>query len=74
MSDCQRILKYMIEHKGITVSECRDFLGTTELRRRICDLKDKGWEITDSWEDGFNRVGHPTRYKRYFLLGRKQNV
>lgn len=68
MSDCERILEYMKKHHGITVAECRDYLGTTELRRRICDLKEKGFQITDIWENGGNRVGVPTRYKRYVLV------
>ena len=68
MSDWQRIADYMRTHHGITGDECRKHIGTGDLRRRICDLKDKGYTITDIWEDGFNRVGRPTRFKRYFLL------
>lgn len=71
MADWQRILEYMQTHKGITCKECQRDIGTTELRKRICELKDKGYKIIDTWEDGTNRVGNPTRYKRYFLLGKK---
>lgn len=69
MTDCERIIEYMKGHKGVTVNECRDNIGTSELRKRICDLKNKGYKIIDLWEKGKNRVGHPTRYKRYFLIG-----
>lgn len=67
-TDCMRIVDYMKSHNGITVKECTIHVGTGDLRRRICDLKEKGYTIADQWEDGFNRVGNPTRYKRYFLL------
>lgn len=68
MTDLMRIADYMKTHKGITVKECEREIGTTELRKRISELKDRGYNITDVWEEGFNRVGHPTRFKRYFLI------
>lgn len=71
MADWERILEYMKTHKGITCKECQRDIGTTELRKRICDLKDKGYKIIDQWEEGTNRVGNPTRYKRYFLIGQQ---
>lgn len=71
MSDCDRIINYMRKHKSLTVAECRDKLGTTELRKRISQLRQRGYNIVDRWEDGYNRVGVPTRFKRYFLLGEK---
>lgn len=74
MNDIDRILNYMLAHKGITCKECEKEIGTTELRRRICDLKEKGWIIIDVWEKGVNRVGVPTRYKRYFIGGRNETT
>lgn len=74
MNDIDRILNYMLTHKGITCKECEKEIGTTELRRRICDLKEKGWIIIDVWEKGVNRVGAPTRYKRYFIGGRNETT
>lgn len=67
------ILKYMQTNKGgLTVKDCIDNLGTTELRKIISDLKDSGWKFSDVWETGTNRWGETTRYKRYFLIGRKK--
>lgn len=74
MSDVQRIIKYMQEHKSITVKECNREIGTGDLRRRIRDIKDRGYEIGDVWEEGENRVGRPTRYKRYFILKEPTNL
>ena len=68
MSDWKRIVEYMKTHKGITCKECERDIGTTELRRRICDLREKGYNITEIWEEGVNRVGVKTRFKRYYLL------
>lgn len=70
----QIIVKYLQSHrKGLTVKECQEKLGTTELRKRICDLKDKGYVFTDMWEHGVNRNGMPTKYKRYWLLSTPKN-
>lgn len=68
MSDIERIINYMKEKGSITGKECSREIGTGELRRRIRDIKDIGYEIGDVWETGENRVGAPTRYKRYFIL------
>lgn len=68
MSDVERIIEYMQESGSITCKECQKKIGTTELRRRIRDIKDMGYEIGDIWEDGENRVGVKTRYKRYFIV------
>lgn len=67
------VLKYLQTRKGgLTVKEAIDKLGTTELRKIVSDLKCAGWIIGDVWETGTNRYGETTRYKRYFLLGRKK--
>ena len=68
MSDIERIIRYMQENGSITCKECEQRIGTTELRRRICDLKDKGYEIGYVWEEGENREGNKTRFKRYFII------
>lgn len=70
----QLIVKYLQTHRtGLTVKECQEKLGTTELRKRISDLKDKGYVFTTVWEYGVNRHGMPTKYKRYWLLTAPKN-
>lgn len=67
-----RILKYMQSHRGgLTVKECQELFGTYELRKIISDLK-YGYVISDEWETGQNRYGDNTRWKRYYLLGKKK--
>ena len=69
-----RILQYLKENKsGLTVVECQQKLKTTELRKIVCNLNDKGYVIGSIWENGVNSFGEPTRYKRYFYLGRSWN-
>ena len=68
MSYLTRIVQYMRTHKGITVGECRDNIGTTELRTRICDLKKMGYVIISQNEKGPNSNGTMSRYSRYFLI------
>ena len=74
MADWQRIVDYMKTHYGITCRECEREIGTTELRKRISELKQKGYIIVDFWEEGVNRVGVKTRYKRYYLMHEPFNV
>lgn len=60
--------------KGITVRECEEVLGSTELRKIISTIrKDNRFRVFDIWEDGENKFGEPTRYKRYFIE-RKEGV
>ena len=66
------VIEYLTKNKGgLTVKECMDKLGTTELRKVVSDLRASGVKIADIWEHGTDRYGMPTRYKRYFLLKKK---
>lgn len=58
--------------KGITVKECIDVLGTTELRKIISTLREKGFVVTDIWEDDVNRFGEAGKHKRYFISSKKR--
>lgn len=69
-----KVLDYLRHNDGITVKSCEKNLGTTELRKVISMLRDKGYKITDIWESGCNRFGISTRWKRYFLLEEREVV
>ena len=66
-----RVYKYLQTHPYITVNDCKEVLGTTELRKIVSDLRisliPEGYTIDDVWETSFNRFGDKVRYKRYFL-------
>ena len=49
---------------GLTVKECSNHCGTTELRTNISRLKKEGYEFSYEWEEHDGG-----RHKRYFLRG-----
>lgn len=59
--------------KGVTVREVEEVLGSTECRKMISTLRDKGYKVLDVWEEGLNKFGEETRFKRYFVEGKVQN-
>lgn len=70
-----RVLDYLQNNKkGLTVKECQQVLGTTELRKIVCDLEDKGFKFARVWEYGENRFGELVRYKRYTYLGKNKEA
>ena len=88
MNRCERLIDYIKNKKeygvgtkyspeylkrGVTVAEVQKVLGTTELRKIVCDLEEKGYKFEKVWEEGTNRFGDVTRYKRYFLVGRNNH-
>ncbi len=68
MSQCERIVQYINQHGSITPLEAVNDLGCMRLASRITDLKQRGVSIISEWEEGKNRRGEKTRYKRYFIL------
>ena len=67
----ERVFDYIRKHRGITVKECSKHIGTTECRKIISNLRDKGVLIDFVWENVVDRYGNETRIKRYFIIGRK---
>lgn len=67
MDQHARILQYMETHTGISPMEAFSELGVTKLATRIGEMIDQGVRIVKMWEEGVDRYGNPTRYKRYFL-------
>ena len=63
----QRILDYLDSHGSITQEEAREKLGVWRLASRICDLKQKGYEIDGKMETVQNRYGEKCRVKRYTI-------
>lgn len=67
MSQKLRILKYLEENKTITTLESVMQLGITDPQHYIMELRNEGYNITDKWINGTNRVGRKIKYKRYRL-------
>ena len=66
----QRVYKYLQTHKFLTVNDCKEILGTTELRKIVSDLRvsllSDGYTIGDTWVESVNRFGDKVRYKDIF--------
>lgn len=73
MSQHDLILVYLRKYKGITSMEAFNRLGITQLATRIKELKERGYQFGEVWEENDNRFGVPCRYKRYFLVGRRKD-
>lgn len=67
MSQCERIVQYINQHGSITPLDAVNDLGCMRLASRITDLKQRGVNVISEWEEGKNRRGEKTRYKRYFI-------
>ena len=52
--------------KGLSAKEISIRLGM-DARKRISELRAKGYEIEDRWEQGVSRFDRPCRYKVYFF-------
>lgn len=68
MTTHNRVINYLTENRGgLTVKECTEKCHTSELRKIMSDLRDKGYKVSSIWETGLNAYGDKVRYKRYFL-------
>jgi len=70
----RRVVEYLQEHASITVRECVNAIGTTELRKIVSDLRRKGVMIYDHEEKSTNRYGDTVRYKRYFIVPQEKET
>lgn len=62
------ILKHMREHKWVTSMQAYE-KGVTRLSDVIYDLRRKGYDIRNVWQEDYTRYGTKTRYVRYTLMG-----
>jgi len=67
MSQKERLLAYLEKNKTITTLESVLELGITDPQHYIMELRNEGYNITDQWINGTNRVGRKIKYKRYRL-------
>ena len=73
MSQKERLLAYLEKNKTITTLESVLELGITDPQHYIMELRNEGYNITDKWINGTNRVGGKSRYKRYRLEKENEN-
>ena len=64
----ERLLAYLRKHRrGITSLDAINKLGETRLSATIYLLRQRGFQILDTYETSQNRYGEDTRFKRYIL-------
>lgn len=69
ITQCDRILNYMMEFGSITQLEALRDLGCFRLASRINDLKKKGYKIRREMVDVNNRYGEVVQIARYRFEG-----
>lgn len=62
-----RIINYIRQFGSITSKDAYIDLGITQLGARIDGLERDGYSFIKEWENGKNRFGEETQYKRYYL-------
>lgn len=67
MTQCEKILDYMLCNGSITPLDAMKEFGCMRLASRINDLKQQGFVITSTIETNINRYGEKIRYSRYEL-------
>ena len=70
MSQKEMVLRHLEDFGNITTWEAYKDYGITRLSDRIYTLR-KVYNIQDEWEEGINRYGAKTRWKKYKLEGIK---
>lgn len=68
------ILYHTVSIGGLTATEAVKEYGIGCLHKRVGELESKGYKFDRIWEDGENRYGHKTRYKRYYLVERPEET
>ena len=63
----ERVLTFIIEHKGITSLDAFSNLGVSRLSAVIFNLKKKNVEVTGEFVEVKNRFNEVCRVKRYFI-------
>ena len=66
-----RVLEYIREFGSITTLEAIRELGNTRLSASVYELRNKGYDVQDTWQEFRNRYGEKCRVKKYFLGSEK---
>lgn len=70
MSKETAVIEYLKRSKkGITSLEAINMFGATRLSAIIFKAKERGYIISDTFEECVDRFGNVARYKRYKIIG-----
>lgn len=62
----QKILNYLLSGRSLTVVSCYELFGTPNLRSRIANFKDEGYEIVIKEERT-----KTARFNRYWIMSKQ---
>ena len=72
LTQCERILKRIVEKGSISPREAMNKLGIYRLASRVNDLKRRGYNIVGEMKSGKNKYGEKTNFKVYRLIETKE--
>jgi hypothetical protein len=56
---------FLMTGQPLTVLDCFNMFKTFELRKIVCQLKNKGHNIASEWQTNYQTN---SRYKKYYLI------
>lgn len=60
-----QVEEFLMTGQPLTVLDCFNMFKTFELRKIVCQLKNKGLNIGSEWQVNLNTK---SRYKKYYLI------
>ena len=67
MTQCEKVVEYMIRFGSISTMQAFFDLGITRLASRVYELKQRGYVINSETRTRKNRYGETTHYSVYSL-------
>lgn len=68
MTQEQRVIKWLETHKtGLTQLQAYEYLGIMRLAARVCEIRQKGYDIVSEMVEVTDRWGEKTRVAKYYL-------
>ena len=74
MTQRDRMLRHMIDFGSITRLEAFREYGIVEAPARITELRQRGYDITTSYEYGKNRYGEPVKWAKWTLRRNNEQI
>lgn len=74
MTQRERILRHLTDYGTLTRLEAFRDYGIVEAPARITELRQRGYDITTSYEYGKNRYGEPVKWAKWTLRRNNEQI